>query len=219
MVNLALTACVPNFFGSERTSTHTQIPLELQDRSWLTGDPCAPPCWYGLEVDGSREEEVIAVFEALPFVDPTSIETYVIGFSDPLTGDHYTATRIKISVIGNSTISATVGRGVLKRILFGLNYQITIGEIVDQIGLPDVIRVIPDSNEEFCDASIYWLDKQLVVSYKISGPNWREEYKAIYDGSRVERDILISFVAIIDSSWIEAMMERGEAVPWPGFSD
>lgn len=45
----------------------------LMDRSFITGKPCAAPCWYGLELDVSNKDDVIAALDRLPFVDQASI--------------------------------------------------------------------------------------------------------------------------------------------------
>lgn len=42
---------VPPAFSSPKP---TPIPVEFQDRSFLTGEPCEAPCWYGLVPGISR---------------------------------------------------------------------------------------------------------------------------------------------------------------------
>jgi hypothetical protein len=154
IINLTLTACNDDIVNSEPTISPSPVPVDLQDRSWLTGVPCAPPCWYGLYLDLSTEEEVISSLESLPFVDSTLIENSTIGYSDALTGEHYNAKLIRVSKIGESSIRLIVGKGNLKQISFGINYEINVGEVVEQIGAPDVIRTWVDFNTNFCDLEI-----------------------------------------------------------------
>jgi hypothetical protein len=45
----------------------------LADSSFLTQQPCAAPCWYGLEPDKSTADDVIAALRKLPFVDSGTI--------------------------------------------------------------------------------------------------------------------------------------------------
>ncbi len=149
------------------TPNATIVRPEYTDRSFLTGDPCTPPCWYGLKLDVSTEDEVMSVLETLPFVDPTSIEIFHPGFHDALTEEYFTATRIYVSNIGNGSIDVTIAGSVLKLIHSGLNYEITIGEIVNQIGPPDVVYTIPGGESDYCSVDIIWLDKQLSASYNI----------------------------------------------------
>lgn len=48
----------------------------LADQSFLNQQPCASPCWYGLEPDKSSAKEVYTTLSTLPFVDPTTIEEW-----------------------------------------------------------------------------------------------------------------------------------------------
>lgn len=218
-LNITLVACRADIFGNKPTITPELIPVDLQDRSWLTGDPCSPPCWYGLDLDVSTEEEIIAVLESLPFVDTTDVEKSIIGYGDALTEEHYNATLLQAKKINNINIRIKVGKGVLKQIDFGLNYKITIGEVVEQTGVPDVVRILPDFNTNFCYVEFYWLEKQLVISSRISGADWKEKCMSIEDGNTINRNSSITHVRLIYQNWLTAMMDREEAVPWPGFSE
>jgi hypothetical protein len=50
----------------------TPLP-EQMDQSPFTGTPCAAPCWHGLEVGKSSEDEVISVLSTLTFINQDSI--------------------------------------------------------------------------------------------------------------------------------------------------
>lgn len=213
-----LTACNADISNSELTSSPSPIAVDLQDRSWLTGEPCTPPCWHGLYIDVSSEEEVISTLEFLPFVDSASIETSTVGYGDALTGEHYNAKSIRVSKIGESSIRITVGKGNLKQIGFGINYEISIGEVVEQIGVPDVIRTWVDFDTNFCDLEIYWLEKQLIVTHRFSNSDWLEKCQGIEEGEPISHNLSITYVELIYNNWLSAMMKRGDAVPWPGFS-
>lgn len=218
---LFLAACQANIFGYEPTITPMSIPVDLQDRSWLTGDPCSPPCWYGLLLDVSTEEEVVSVLESLPFVSSKYVKKNSVGYGDALTDELYNAIRLQAKKINNINIHITVGKGVLKQIDFGLNYKITIGEVVEQIGVPDVVGMTPDFDRNFCYVEFYWLEKQLVILSRISDSGWKEKCMAIGgpEGNPIDSNSSITNVRLIYQNWLTAMMERIDAPPWPGFSE
>jgi hypothetical protein len=60
---------------------------ELVDKSPFTGDPCAAPCWHGLEIAKSNESEVVSALKSLSFIDEESlkIRTLTITGFDPNT--------------------------------------------------------------------------------------------------------------------------------------
>ena len=215
---LFLVACRQTLFEFGHP-TPTTIPVDLQDWSWLVGNPCSPPCWYGLVPDVSKEEEVIDVLTSLPFVYHEEIEIDVIGQHDALTGESIDAKQIRINKINDKSIRAVIGDGVLKIIEFGLNFDITITEVVDYLGTPDLIRMVPDFNNNYCEVEFYWLDTQLISISKIIGNGWKEKCMQIESGGPVDRNMLISRISIIYQNWIIAMMERNSASPWPGFTD
>jgi hypothetical protein len=53
-------------------STSKPVDLELVDQSFVTGQTCEAPCWYGLEPGISNESEVMDVLKKQLFVDQNS---------------------------------------------------------------------------------------------------------------------------------------------------
>ncbi|MHA1938847.1 MAG: hypothetical protein ACW97O_11615, partial [Candidatus Thorarchaeota archaeon] len=49
---------------------------EVLDQSVFTGDPCSAPCWHGLILDVSTDQDVYQVIRSLPFVDQGSIREW-----------------------------------------------------------------------------------------------------------------------------------------------
>jgi len=62
-----LFSCAPKAVNLETLDPNTY------DQSWLTGKPCAAPCWYGLEPGVSTRQDSINRVEQLPLVDSSSI--------------------------------------------------------------------------------------------------------------------------------------------------
>ena len=64
------------FVGLVLASCTPAIDSSKVDRSFLTKQPCAPPCWYGLKIDQSNAAEVYATLKQLSFVDQTTIKEW-----------------------------------------------------------------------------------------------------------------------------------------------
>ncbi len=63
----------------ERDERHFTMDPALADRSLLTNEPCAPPCWYGLVPDVSTKDEVINKLQTLPFIAARTIHFTLEG--------------------------------------------------------------------------------------------------------------------------------------------
>jgi hypothetical protein len=117
VVGSLLAACQPDPYPSAEYD-------EFIDRSLITGDPCEPPCWYGIE-PGDSEEDTIPKLEGIPFVDTSSIEIR------------------EDSIIWKDTIPAEKGGGYLELrqgqveyVSCQLQYLLTMEEVIDVYGEP-----------------------------------------------------------------------------------
>lgn len=75
------------------TATPT-LPPALMDRSWLTDNPCAVPCWYGLELNRSTKAEALATVGGLSFVDFTSKTETPVNYWEGAAQQPLTATSV-----------------------------------------------------------------------------------------------------------------------------
>jgi hypothetical protein len=97
----------------------------LADHSFLTQEPCASPCWYGLEPDKSSVDEVYATLTTLPFVDPAIVEaTYIWANDENAKNVGFGCLHPKDEKCGGSII---LSQGKLKRLALspplGLTFQ------------------------------------------------------------------------------------------------
>ena len=53
------------------------------DRSFITDNPCAAPCWYGLKLESSGLEEYRQKLTELPFVEQGSVGQQYFCQFDP----------------------------------------------------------------------------------------------------------------------------------------
>jgi hypothetical protein len=140
-------------------------PREV-DRSLVTQSPCAPPCWYGLELEKSTKDDVLDALNTLQFVDENKItfsglsdqfnlpsEVIYYGCNDEYKqtgcGGFFTLTDGKLS-----TISYTIG------------YELTFKEVFDLYGPPGVIlSQSPTTPVGGCSLGLHWPENHLYTLY------------------------------------------------------
>jgi hypothetical protein len=132
------------------------------DRSFITGDPCEPPCWYGLEVDKSLRADVISKLESLPFIDHNSIVERGVAWL----GDDY-ARSISFKCIYKLRSDCgflILSDDVLKRLSFSVAITLSFEEIVNHFGEPEWIMSNP-TIEGSCLLALTWPQRGISVNY------------------------------------------------------
>ena len=187
----------------------------LYDQSWLTGKPCAAPCWYGLEPGMSSREDSITKVEQLPFIDSSSKRiTGLIG-----AGFQFK----KNQEPGSLTLGFK--DDVLDAIYFHPNYQITFDQAVEKLGSPDgfwLRPIAPDAGG--CELMVIWKNKRIIL--------WKEESTTglylfggdlctqVHDhGGKLPRNMLVEQVEIDLPGLIETLMKQDSYNPWKGFAN
>ena len=190
------------FSGLWPSPTPTLSP-ELMDRSWLTGIPCSPPCWYGLEIGKTTPEEAQEKINQLSFIeanvtkwDNISVPLYCKG------QNYYYCAELRFDDNKLSEI------GIFP------NYEITLKEVVDAIGPPDFLSYSPISPEGFrrdCVIHIYWLERKMDVFYADTRSD-KECEKLISSGNKPSPTMHIQGV------WIWNFDIKYD-IPWTGFAE
>ncbi len=159
LIGLALT-----LGGCERIVS-TREPT-LADRSFVTGRPCAPPCWYGLEVDKSTEKDVDDKLRELPFVDQAAIEK-----SSVVIFDYSDVTQVDYGCVdpkGKYCGYIFLAEGVIKQINLDIYYELSLQTVVNQLGTPTAVSCTQSPHGKH-PSILYvdWLDRD--ISVKIDG--------------------------------------------------
>ena len=139
----------------------TQEP-GLVDKSFVTGEPCAPPCWYGLEIDQSTESDVITKLRELPFVDPGIIRISDVSiFNFPSAREiDYGCADLNDRLCGMMIISG----GSLKVISTYIQYKLPLRAVIDKLGVPDEVYFTPySSHGDGCLLDLDWLEKGIIA--------------------------------------------------------
>jgi hypothetical protein len=66
-----ITGC--NIIGIQPVPSHT-FESNYIDKSIISDQPCASPCWYGLRVGESSKDDVMKTILNLPFLDANTMK-------------------------------------------------------------------------------------------------------------------------------------------------
>jgi len=190
------------------------------DRSLLTGEPCAPPCWQGLTPGESTLEDVSEFMR-------TS------GFVSPLTVFHGRITRggevVGVSIQWDSTNGRGGGDfaiedGVLKDMFIYPSYHLTLEDLVERYGPPEKFHVmVTGPHVPLLQVTLFYPSYGFTASLElpVDEPVLRPESSIIQvwysqAGSLetfIERGIsyLGSFLGTTPEQWSESLRD------WPGY--
>ena len=134
------------FTSSCRNSVDGEAPI---DKSFLEKGSCAPPCWYGLELDKSTERDVYAVLKQLPFVDQNSIyqQETAWGKYDHVKVIGYKCLSPKRSSLSQKRSTCGVieiAEDKVKTITIGINYDLRLFRVVEELGVVQVRLEVAD---------------------------------------------------------------------------
>ena len=193
-----------------------KLALELMDKSPFTGNPCAAPCWFGLEIAKSNESEVISALKSLSFIDEGSLKIRSLtmpGFDLKIwvSGKWITADCIRPK---KHCLDVDIADGKLRDIKNILNYTITFDEIVKDIGNPDkVVRTDYSAEVIACYIRLVWTQKQLVlVSKRFPGTKGCNYSQAAVSTGLVDANLEIAEVDFLPNEEINQMVMGSEMV-------
>ncbi len=191
-------------------SKSTPSPSQM-DKSPFTGIPCAAPCWHGLLVGKSSENDVMSTLPTLTFIDQNTIQVFkgsrpTLNYETFAPGVEIDASCIQPS---QQCLQLTVAADILTSIVVKLNYEIKVDEAIRYLGNPDYIGYLDLGAEKImCETYLIWSSKQLVLaSETFEGPKAVEaNCGMVRDTSEIAPGLLISEVRYVSSSTIEAML-------------
>jgi hypothetical protein len=155
-------------FGRDLLTAPTPIidhDHPLIDESFISGEPCEPPCWYGLIPGQSSFEDVNQVLSELEFMQPTSINIL------KSTSEYYGVEDIRIyfqcqyySGIPSCGSLWLLG-DTLHWIRHEIAYELSINEAVGIIGEPDLI-ILRGRRDRGCNVDFTWVEKGIIATHK-----------------------------------------------------
>jgi hypothetical protein len=112
------------------------------DTSFLTGDPCEPPCWQGLTPGQSTEDEVLEFIRSSRLVDTRTFYRAKLSRGGEVVGASIqwrsTAAR-SINVHSNEFV---VEGGLLKYVFVYPDYDLTLESLLQRYGSPEKFHVM-----------------------------------------------------------------------------
>jgi hypothetical protein len=157
--------------------SYNTYPSAAYDRSLITSEPCAPPCWYGIQ-PGDTQESAVNRLRELPFVDGATIEEQngEVSWDDVIPGKS-----------GGGTL--TFRQGELATISYQLQYPLSLMELVDIFGEPHGFDVFTSRGTRGIETIlyIYWPSQGLVATVPVDiEPSEMERTAPIRPDSIVE---------------------------------
>ena len=208
---LGLSAC------KGQGSALESLDPDYYDQSWLTGKPCAAPCWYGLESGVSTRQDSINRVEQLPFVNRSSIQftnlPNLVGVSIAFRKGQ-----------SSSGLAMEFESDILDSVYIFLNYRITFDQAVEKLGDPDgywIRPIFPESHG--CRLLVVWKNKRIVLSKEEGEMGWFSLLKdlctKIHDrDGKLPENIVIEKVEIDSPSGIKSITDTDAFYPWKGFA-
>jgi len=172
------------------------------DRSFSTNQPCEAPCWYGLEVGKKTSNvELMETLQHLPFVQTDTVKIGpFVQYECPTHFDDHCGQ----ITIGND--------GTILEIRFNVAYNLTIGEVVDKLGVPDYFVYNAPHPEVAigCIVLLHWVNKRIAVSY--FSKTWDQPCHDLSEGQKIPRDLQVT--EIVYSG--KRDFKPDCCMPWPG---
>jgi hypothetical protein len=207
------------------TSCSTQIfsPASppIIDESFLTGETCDPPCWYGLEIDNSTKEDALSTLNQLPFIDVKSISEYETYWFDGVLASaiKYNCVNIESDIYCGNMIFY---EATLKENFIGVYYELTLNNAVERLGTPDHLIYFWPSPYGSCEITVTWINKgAAIIVHDKSDYN---ECESIIDGNKVSPKILIDTILYTSPNILEEYYVNNPGtccttLQWPGFKE
>jgi hypothetical protein len=187
----------------------------LADRSFITSQPCAAPCWYGLEPDKSDREEVYATLHQLPFVDPASISEWATTWQndEQAIGVGWSCLPKKKDSCGGGV---TLSENKLKRLSLSVDYTLTFSDTVEKLGVPSHIFYVDAFWRGECYIQLFWFSKGISVGGRLPDICSSEAMK----GAPLNPNVQVSDVNYWSPAVVQELIANDNRyLAWPGFKE
>ncbi len=199
------------------TACNTNQSDSLTDRSFMTSQPCAAPCWYGLEADKASREDVYATLQKLPFVDQTSIKESITTWQND---EHVVEVWWSCLHPQNDSCGGGVrlSGNKLKSLYLMPGYTLTFSDTVQKLGPPNYVSYFPGLDPR-CGLSLIWLAHGISINGQLPKlcPSL-DERKA---GLPINPNIQVLSMSFESPDILQSRIaqSRDGYQPWPGFSE
>jgi hypothetical protein len=194
---------------------------DLRETSFLTGKPCAAPCWRGLKIGVSTYAQVMRVVSNLNYIDQKTNRVAAVLVPDLdsenlVLGKEITAT----CVSGESNqpcLRLTMANERLSEIEIILNADLTLSEVIARLGNPDYVGYINANTDQVqCEVELIWVEQQLSMRSKASSTNAEKECYPVRETGKPRASTIISNIKILPVKEINRAIKRDELTQYIG---
>jgi hypothetical protein len=191
---------------------------EWVDRSFLTDEPCQAPCWYGLILDQSSEEDLLDTLRELQFIDHESIRLSrgysILGDDNAVIADWRC-----LDHITNLCGGAQLAHGTLKVLWYSVGYRLPYSLVVEKLGPPEHIDYGPyHPDVGGCQFRLRW--PSIGISMRNIDVRTDFHCRAIEAGKGIKKTLNVLVIFFSVPELIEAEVPGCcKRIEWPGFSD
>jgi hypothetical protein len=183
---------------------------ERVDRSFITKQPCEAPCWYGLTLGVSTDDDIRAKLLQLAFVDQATLFEQPMGSDgSDLLGFYFDC--VYYNPPGSCGV-LEVENGKLSKIMMAVQYLLSLQMVIDQLGTPIYYTANPSPNEDICVLEIFWPEKNIIVTADDSP---RKRLCTSTGNEQINMDMQIKQLIYIESKNQEQRINEG--FPWLDF--
>jgi hypothetical protein len=191
-------------------STSKDVSIEFSndprvDRSFVSGQPCEAPCWYGLELGEASVEDIRTTLSSLPFIDSHSIGVQSFS-SDP--DELLIFANCVYSPNEDCILFETAPDGRLRKIILEIYYPLTLESAIERLGSPMYYILEPISGRDACRIFIHWPDKNVLAILEAAP---REKH---CNGEKTEKVNLGSQIDQLIYTDIEIQIIQQDGIPW-----
>jgi hypothetical protein len=210
MIVVFISSC--KAFAPASNHKSSEFPAEsLVDRSFVTGQPCQAPCWYGLELGESTVDDIRKTLPELPFVDSSKIY-------EQSTGEFGSNEKLFVVYCTYATDTdfcselTTSKDGKLSKIVVIVAYELTLQTVIESLGIPEFYNVSPSPNKDECHVEVFWPEEDMVVTFSDSP---RDRLCTRTDKEKI--DLKSQMLGLIYTDISLEDQEKYEGLSWPDF--
>jgi hypothetical protein len=182
------------------------------DRSLITGDPCAAPCWMGIQPGLATPEEAERLIASLPYVSNESADTVD---SDWIDGGLATFVVHHCSFHPNAPcITYAVVGGLVVQLHIDALFDMSFGDVVDALGPPDYYYVDRPSFNPYCNVGLVWLDRSLTIGGGQKDLDFCDHAREAGLGANEP----VEDAVYTAPSEMPGFIQPGRDLPWTGFA-
>lgn len=161
LLGIFIMSCmITEFFPESDSAKFPEDPRV--DRSFVTGQPCEAPCWYGLRVGESTLDDIRKTLPELPFADVDHIHEQPTGAFGP-NEKSFTIPCVYSEELESCAHLETSLDGILRGITIHIDYGLPLQAVVQKLGNPEYYTADPLPDQDICLLGIYWPQINIVA--------------------------------------------------------